>query len=168
MSHVCSSGESGYTPVCKPPEARSRMRHLQQRATYRRNHLVGGREILSLMPQGHRPGILSTTLARISALPFIQLSRGQWIELSWYQVVLGHDIAAISGRRLNVKNQTQPKPASATLSSTTYFEGLTGDPYSTANLSALRAGEVDNATESGAELIRRCNGGHDKCFVTQT
>jgi hypothetical protein len=63
-----------------------------------------------------------------------------------------------------VKKHSYPEPSAAVLSSTTNLEGF-ARYTNLANLSTPGAGEVDYATESGAELEGRRNRVHVKHFV---
>jgi hypothetical protein len=51
-----------------------------------------------------------------------------------------------------MKHQTEAEPATALFPATPDFKGFSGDSDA-ANLSAPGTGEIQNATESGAELI---------------
>jgi hypothetical protein len=102
----------------------------------------------------------------ITAPPSIEPRCRHWISrCRRNQVIFRRNESAIPGVRQDMEHQANAKPTAAILSSTANLERLSSDSYSTANLSAPWAGEIEHTTESGAELIRGGNGIHEKYFV---
>src|SRR5215831_12789592 len=97
---------------------------------------------------------------RFSPPPLIQFRLRQRIACCGNQVIVWWNRSAISGAMQSMKHHTQPEPSTTVFSGTSNFECLSCHAY-LANLSAPRAGEINHATESGAELEGSGNAVHN-------
>src|SRR5262245_35223754 len=100
-----------------------------------------------------------------SFLPLIQFRLGQGISLCRNQVIIRRYRSAISSAGQNMKYQSDSECSAAFFAGALDLKSFAGDS-DLANLSAEWAGEIQHATESGAELVGSGNFVHDKDFVT--